>query len=231
MWWREVNEWGAAVGSQAGWHGGCTRGLWEVPPPALASSHGMPAVCLLCCAESACSLQLCCFLSLSFPQCLWLTISLLPSSSILAAVFLIACGFLCQLPPAQSSPTSTECSRPPPHHPVARIMALLTTQAHGGSGFGLAKSSQSLTSITSLVPLCSLGRVSDRQIKGMLSCLNTKSWLYGQICITSSQLTVMVTVIWNTFQETSYHIFKESLKTSALYTHFLFLACLQVLTL
>lgn len=150
-------------------------------PPPLASSHGKPAVCLLCWAESACSLQLWrsvterspslflfVFLSLSFPLVLFHTYS-----HILPLLLISINSPLSSLPPPAptSSPPSlpilpplpAHTPHPQPHHPVARIMTLLTTQTHGGSGYGPAKSSQSMTSITSLAPLSSLGRVGETE--------------------------------------------------------------------
>lgn len=162
---------------------GGTRRLREVTPPLFASFHGKPAVCLFCCAESACSPQLWCSAALSvtltlFPFCLccFLTvfITILPlvlfhSYSHILPFLLV---FTPSLPLAHAYPH--KLNFPPtvlPHfqrtlptlHPVARIMTLLTTQTHGGSGYGPAKSSRSPTSITSLAPLSSLGRVGETE--------------------------------------------------------------------
>lgn len=164
-----------SAGRLAGMVGG-TRRLREVAPPPLASSHGKPAVCLLCCAESACSPQLWCSAAFSAPLFSFCLCCFLLFSSILTpAFFLFSSSLLAplfplclRLPPTGSTPLGppplpAHTPHPQPHHPVARIMTLLTTQTHGGSGYGPAKSSQSPTSITSLAPLSRLGRVGETE--------------------------------------------------------------------
>lgn len=157
----------------AGWVG--TRRLREVAPPSFASSHTQPVVCLLCYVESACSPQCCQTLLLSSPfvsASSWSSsLSFLLFSAIFTPTLFIFLSTLSSLPvPAPSSssvlsvpPVQAHAPHPPPHRPVARIMTLLTTQTHGGSGYGPAKSSHSLTSITSLAPLSSLGRVGETE--------------------------------------------------------------------
>lgn len=120
--------------------------------------------------SSALSLCYCCraaFLSVSFPHCPHLSFRLF--SFILTPTFLLFFFFLFFCPPFFLIPCSLSQAHPlflvlphfQPHasHSVARIMTLLTTQTHGGSGYGPAKSSKSLTSITSLAPLFSFGWV------------------------------------------------------------------------
>lgn len=135
---------------------GGTRRLREVAPPPFAPSRSKPAVCLLCCAESACSPQLwysavisasvtvavypfC----LSFPHSPHLSLSACSLSFLLAHFFFSCLLWSPFLPcPHKLIPFFS----PPPlpahaSHSVARMMTLLTTQTHGGSGYGPAKSS------------------------------------------------------------------------------------------
>lgn len=126
MWWREVNDWGAAVGRQAGWRdGGSGRRPREVAPPPGArrrchrahfAVQSPPAPCKPCPLFSffiICS-------SCSLP-------SLLPLVSFLSC--------LCTPPPPLAHPLPAHT----PHHPVARIMTPLTTPTHGGSSSGPAR--------------------------------------------------------------------------------------------
>lgn len=164
MWWREVNYWGAAVGRQAGWHGGGEGQEAEGGGTSTAHPLSRQACCvltLLCRVRLLATtvvlgsaLRLCSslpFLSLLFPLVVFHSYS-----HILPLLICINSPHssppLPALPPLHP-PLPVHTPHPRPHHPVARIMTLLTTQTHGGSGYGPAKSSQSPTSITSLAPL------------------------------------------------------------------------------
>lgn len=171
-------------------------------PPPFAPSRSKPAVCLLCCAESACSPQLwysavisasvtvaVYTFSLSFPH--RPHISLSACSFILTRTLFLFLSFMVPLSPLPSQ--AHPLFSPPPlpahaSHSVARIMTLLTTQTHGGSGYGPAKSSKSLTSIKSLAPLFSLGWV--RETAKRKGCLAACGLRY----VTSMILTFSVTL-------------------------------------
>lgn len=174
MWWREVNYWGAAVGRQAGWNGGGDQEAegGGTSTIRLLSQQARCVLTLLCrvrlvattvVLSSDLSLCYCCcapFLSVSFPHCPHLSLSACSLSFLLAHFFFLSFMVPLSPLPSQAHPLFS----PPPlpahaSHSVARIMTLLTTQTHGGSGYGPAKSSKSLTSIKSLAPLFSLGWV------------------------------------------------------------------------
>lgn len=143
-----------SAGRLAGMVGG-TRRLREVAPPPFAPSRSKPAVCLLCCAESACSPQLWYSAVISasvtvavYTFCHFLTVLISLSfclfSFILTHTLFLFLSFMVPLSPLPSQ--AHPLFSPPPlpahaSHSVARIMTLLTTQTHGGSGYGPAKSS------------------------------------------------------------------------------------------
>lgn len=168
-------------------------------PPPFAPSRSKPAVCLLCCAESACSPQLWYSAVISasvtvavYPFCHVLSPHL--SLSACSPSFLLAHFFLSFMVPLSPLPSQAHpLFSPPPlpahvSHSVARIMTLLTTQTHGGSGYEPAKSSKSLTSIKSLAPLFSLGWV--RETVKRKGCL--AAW--GLRYVASMILTFSVTL-------------------------------------
>lgn len=139
-------------------------------------------------------------LSLCYCCCVYfLSVISSPSSSlsfclfsfILTRTLFLFLSFMVPLSPLPSQ--AHPLFSPPPlpahaSHSVARIMTLLTTQTHGGSGYGPAKSSKSLTSIKSLAPLFSLGWV--RETAKRKGCL--AAW--GLRYVTSMILTFSVTL-------------------------------------
>lgn len=164
MWWREVNYWGAAVVRQAGWRGG---GDQE------AEGGGTSIACLLS-RQARCVLTLLCRVRLlATTVVLSSAVGLCYSFRLLTLLFLllsvISSTFVLFFSSTSFSLSSTSAHpplaspHPPSLYPVAKIMTLLTSQTHGGSGYGPAKSSQSLTSITPLAPLFSLGRAGETE--------------------------------------------------------------------
>lgn len=138
-------------------------------------------------------LSLCCCCCVPF---LSVISSVLISLSACSPSFLLAHFFLSFMVPLSPLPSQAHpLFSPPPlpahvSHSVARIMTQLTTQTHGGSGYGLAKSSKSLTSIKSLAPLFSLGWV--RETVKRKGCLAAWGLRYVASMILTFSLTLSI---------------------------------------